>query len=761
MKRERGISRNQMKAIVAANLLVLALIYVFLFDFSRRVDYQMRNMITEHLEDINSQSVKSIGAETDWMLDEVRFTADYISSIPEVTEEGKQRLYNQLKSQCDFSDVRLISADGNLYSQENELLPASNGGYVEQVCRGESGMTDVFISSVSGHEVFAFYAPVMKEGRPNGGIAGIMNVEQMVDMTVSTGFNSDCYAYLMKPDGTIIMQNMHKDSLYDGRDYFKFLVNETEVLGSSTEEVRQKMENRETGVFLFRKEDQRRIAYYAPAGINDWYVVTEVTYDVFNRYRERLNLTAVYLTIKIVVVFLIVAALIIYWFTRTRKIILDSKVELELEKKKLELALSHASYTTFEYVLKEDWLVFITPPEIKGSPFPPVITSASTKASAFGLVSDDYMEKWQEILGKVSKGEAPELLEFTGGTSFKEDTWFRLSMSLVKDSRNQVIEAIGTMEDISEEKRIKKRFAQEEQYRAALLSEAVIMWSVDLEKQQVIACSVNGTDWMNGRESFQYSDEFIRRISKYIHPEDYTRVTNMVQVNNMLAAYFTKKRELKELFRASYPDRNIYRWMTCRISLLTEPTSGTPAAFAYVSDVDEETRREIELSYSSERDPLTGLYNRRNVSDKVDMALKNGTDLCCLLMMDLDDFKGINDKYGHQEGDQVLKKMAKILTGAFRAEDLLARFGGDEFIVFLDHLHNKECAYSRAEEVCRKVYELTTEKDEIRVSISIGLAFGPEDGNSFSLLYEHADEALYIAKRRGKNQIAVFGDENK
>ena len=73
-------------------------------------------------------------------------------------------------------------------------------------------------------------------------------------------------------------------------------------------------------------------------------------------------------------------------------------------------------------------------------------------------------------------------------------------------------------------------------------------------------------------------------------------------------------------------------------------------------------------------------------------------------MLDLDGFKEINDKYGHQEGDAVLKKMARILSGAFRSDDFIARFGGDEFIVFLDHIPNCECASFRAEEVRRQVY---------------------------------------------------------
>ena len=131
------------------------------------------------------------------------------------------------------------------------------------------------------------------------------------------------------------------------------------------------------------------------------------------------------------------------------------------------------------------------------------------------------------------------------------------------------------------------------------------------------------------------------------------------------------------------------------------------------------------------------------------------------MMLDLDGFKEINDRYGHQEGDSVLKKMARILSGAFRSDDLIARFGGDEFVVFLERIPNRECASFRAEEVRRQVYALTMDGEDSIVSISIGIAFSPQDGNTFELLYRHADEALYSAKGRGKNQIAFYGEEEE
>lgn len=355
--------------------------------------------------------------------------------------------------------------------------------------------------------------------------------------------------------------------------------------------------------------------------------------------------------------------------------------------------------------------------------------------------------------------EMQEPVEFPGGAAFEEEIWFKLTCSPVRDGKGEIIESIVTIEDITEEKNIRKRFAQEEQYRAALLSEAVAMWSVDLIKQEVIACTFAGRNVMDTKNVILYDRSFAKKLLQRVHEEERDRIETMTQISNMLASCYTGTRELKDLFRIRYSGASDFKWVTCTISLLTEPTSGNPIAFAYIRDVDEETKREMELSYSSERDPLTGLYNRRNIAEKIDQALQKENSLSCLMMMDLDGFKGINDKYGHQTGDLLLKEIAQILASSFRADDLVTRLGKDEFLVFLTDLPNCESARSRAERVRQLVFRLVRDDIRYNVSISIGLSFAPKDGRSFTKLYPCADEALYGAKRKGKNRIRLYEQE--
>lgn len=154
-------------------------------------------------------------------------------------------------------------------------------------------------------------------------------------------------------------------------------------------------------------------------------------------------------------------------------------------------------------------------------------------------------------------------------------------------------------------------------------------------------------------------------------------------------------------------------------------------------------------------DQLTGLYNRyyliEEARHKVAISKRHDTDLS-LLMMDIDHFKAINDEHGHPTGDVVLKKVSSVLLELSRTEDITARFGGEEFVVVLDHC-NSENAEIKANLIRKKVEALKPEG--ISVTVSIGVAQLHGEGDGFSGMLKRADVAVYNAKEQGRNQVVV------
>jgi len=171
------------------------------------------------------------------------------------------------------------------------------------------------------------------------------------------------------------------------------------------------------------------------------------------------------------------------------------------------------------------------------------------------------------------------------------------------------------------------------------------------------------------------------------------------------------------------------------------------------------------LHYQSETDFLTKLSNRfafnRHISEKIATAKRNN-DYLSLLILDVDNFKDYNDKYGHDVGDFVLQKVAKTIDNAIlRETDIVARYGGDEFVILLPQT-DVNVAFSLAERVRSNIELLTVEYDTIDsicdITVSIGVASlkGPElDATD---LLKRADKALYVAKQAGRGNSKIFSD---
>lgn len=168
--------------------------------------------------------------------------------------------------------------------------------------------------------------------------------------------------------------------------------------------------------------------------------------------------------------------------------------------------------------------------------------------------------------------------------------------------------------------------------------------------------------------------------------------------------------------------------------------------------------KQQEMIATAKRDPLTGLRNRQGMPELVNASLRADCE-GAFFIMDMDNFKSVNDTYGHMEGDHVLARFAKVLKGAIDSKDIAARLGGDEFVVFSPGYYDKWEVSAKAQRIIRQIERgLVMPGKLIRVTVSIGIACAPLDGTTYELLYGNADKALYSVKSEGKNGYHFFAD---
>ena len=251
--------------------------------------------------------------------------------------------------------------------------------------------------------------------------------------------------------------------------------------------------------------------------------------------------------------------------------------------------------------------------------------------------------------------------------------------------------------------------------------------------------------------------------------EKFFKTINISLNNNPIEQILTHEPKLLEIFKS---DTN------CDFSLIIDGEErffeidalplggsheGNTKMLKSIRDVTEERRIQEKLKYLATTDSLSGLYNRAEfmnlARNEFTLARKNNMELS-LLIMDLDNFKTINDTFGHAAGDEVIREMGKIITTSFRKTDIPGRIGGEEFAVVLKNASLKE-----AKKVAEKVRELVArrkviyEEQEISLTVSIGVAAirgNTDDINDIEDILKVADDALYKAKDQGRNCVVTL-----
>ena len=217
--------------------------------------------------------------------------------------------------------------------------------------------------------------------------------------------------------------------------------------------------------------------------------------------------------------------------------------------------------------------------------------------------------------------------------------------------------------------------------------------------------------------------------------------------------YESGRRELSFEYQRRLTENNI-RWIYNEIRFLTDVDSGHLCAMLTAKDISVEKSEEERLIEDAKMDKMTKLYNRETTMKYIEKILKEeADDMHVLFMIDVDNFKSLNDTLGHQTGDEFLISLAYQLKHNFRETDIVGRIGGDEFFALMKNVSDKEVIEKKVDELFNDISKVCLNYPSVKLSASIGVAIYPYKAKTLEELYSKADEALYKAKGRGKNQV--------
>ena len=261
------------------------------------------------------------------------------------------------------------------------------------------------------------------------------------------------------------------------------------------------------------------------------------------------------------------------------------------------------------------------------------------------------------------------------------------------------------------------------------------------------------------KEMLGFNDEdissSIKEWNNRVHPDDAESLEEAV--NNYLSG---KAEKYIHEHRVICKDKSI-KWVMSRGMIVKRDKQGKPIRMVGThTDITARKLLETRLENLAHFDALSNVPNRTLFNDRLKLALsyaKRERKMLAVMFIDLDLFKEINDLYGHEIGDIVLKKVSRQLVSIVRESDTVARMGGDEFVILLPIIEEIEDVISVASKIVDAIAQpIKVAKTHLHVTCSIGIAIYPEHGKDEKLLVINADMAMYQAKKSGKNQAKLY-----
>ncbi len=639
--------------------------------------------------------------------------------------------------------------EGNSIDSSGNRTQIKDRTYFQQAIKGISTVSDILMSKVINNKEIQIIAVPIKKGEKVRGITfGVLGTDTITDM-LDNESDGKIYTQIVDSKGNYLVEETSKEALVDHKNAWDDLKQYTFLQGS-IEQLKEDMAEHRSGHFTFRMGKEERVSYYASLGLEDYYIFTTINRKYIKEQMEEINVQVLYMSAEIALAFVLFILGLSWYHKRIQEELKESHDLAVSREEMLKIAIGQSDQSVFEYDIATGELS--NKAGIKSRLFPEEKTrEVPESVIASGIIEKDSIPVFREIFQEIRNADVCEA-EIQIREKDKKQ-WYRIGMKNIYDAHGAVVNTIGIVEDISEKKEQEEQLKEKQRIQDALNADVFMAWKTDLKKGMVV--EENGVKLKKPVTYRQYLKE---NIFSQMKENGRKNVIGQLSERNLLNEYHQGKESFNIQFKMLQQGKEI--WVSCMIYLMRDDLEHHVQALIFINDIDEKKKKELELQERAEKDGLTGLYNAETVKIKVDTFLESlwpmeGKHIFAL--MDLDNFKEINDTFGHQCGDRVLKDVADTLRKKIRRDDIIGRLGGDEFVFMLLNVQE----FSSVENIFKELGEelnKTYQKDgkAVTISASFGIAIAPEQGSIFQELYRKSDQVLYEVKRTRKNGYRLY-----
>lgn len=647
-----------------------------------------------------------------------------------------------------FQNMAIATLDGTAYNDNSIKVDVSDTEHFKKAIQGESIVSNVIISKDTNTKVVALATPIYREGNIIGAIMARYDLEDLSNILSTKYFDGLGYSYIVKSTGEVIAYSNDKNI---DKSITNILVNFNSYTFENKEDYEILKSNLQSGIngtLFYNWNQQKQIMTYRPLGINNWYLINVIPKKlVYNKLS--------YLSKGM---FVICTFLILVFISLTMYIIkFQRKNRLDLEKAHLELQRLYNSVPGGIYRCSIDGK----------------FTVSFANDSFFKFIGYS-----KEEFKRLFNNEMCRIIHKRDIDTTRKAMYNQLINKKVINNENRIVCANGSIKWIS----VKSEYIENEDKNNFLYcmffditekKKIIEKLRLNQERYNIIMEQVKDIvfEWNPKNKRIYYSEYFKKKFGyeplrekfpdsmikqNIIHKDD-------IEGFRIFIDKIEKGEKYSECEVRIFDTSNSYIWCKVRATALLDEYRNMNKVIGLISDIDKHKKETQKIKEWAKRDSLTNLYNKGTTETMIRQAIENKEckEKAALLVIDVDNFKSINDTLGHIYGDYVLSGLANNFSKVVSDSDIAGRIGGDEFMIFLNNIEEEEI-HHKACEVVNAFESLSIDEHlDYKVSGSVGISLFPKDGQTYHELFKKADKALYCAKNNGKNQYAKYDSHFK
>lgn len=676
------------------------------------------------------------------MIFELKYIGEVIGKHENLNDPRIKKILGFTAQLSIFDVMEVVDLEGNGFNTLNNNFNINTDEYYNKALKGNIGLSKVIVLNNLNNDLVQIltYPIYSTSNKIIGIILGVLNFKTIQEsFNINLRTNSHFKNYILDFEGNYI-----NSSIRTYNNFWKYL-SEINLPKQDIERIKKDFSNNKEGIFSYEKNGVLSFGYYIPLENTDGYFVSERNNCMINKKIKLINQLTLKDEVVTIIFFFIILFSLFKYFKITNNKILAAHLETEENLELICKAAERSNHIIFTYNHNTKDLIFKTN-NIDNIFKEKNISNVPESIISSGVIANESIKNFKNLFKYQDTDSTKEeqiKLIINGN-----EIWYNFVLYSVKDKSENSINAMGIIFDITKLKKQEKETQKKLEIYDKLIERALLYAKVDLKPNKLIE--------LNGSIDF---DNFLNNnIIPKVKKEQVEFVKNKFSDKDNL---FENKKDISEI-ELNFKYKQEYIWISCIIYKID--ISENSKILFVLNDINSRKNKEIILKNRAEIDGLTKIFNSSTIKLKIKKALfqnYSSDKKKALLLLDLDNFKLINDNFGHLYGDRVLIDIAAILKEKFNHDNIIGRMGGDEFIIFVndfDYYSNDfESLMIELKTLLTKTYY---ENDkEITITASIDIAFSLDDGK-FLKSYMKGQIKLYIKlKKMGKNNF--LGDCEK